>query len=368
MHTPDGPYDPPGPGKWATTSPAGGHAMQPEMPTARAVPVTVDDSWPRVEAAARRRAERARLGADETEAVLFEVYTAALRRGAFRSSRGAERFGVVVAARVVNRLKADRREAAGVRLVPLDAELDAVLSLPADQGDAPGDRAVLRAGFDRILEGLDPPPSATDLRALWHPTHPPAGTIREQRYWSVRLHRIRRRMRDDVRDLLAPVVVAVKRLPRRVRGAVTGGAAGSLGMAAVLMVGAVAPGAAGEARASGSEAPGRGQVVALAATGPASKPGLATQGSQTTGIAGPVVRPAPGRDPRQPGPTVRAEASLWRSGGTAGVTSQRIVVRYEGSQTHGETRVEVYCNTPTRERVCELIGAAGGLAPTGSTP
>jgi hypothetical protein len=332
-------------------------------------PIRAVDAWPGIEDALKQWSRRAGLDGDAYDAVLHEVLVAVIQKGEFRSRRGAERFAVVVAGRAMGHI----RRPPG-NLVPLDVVAEEVGSIPADGSDAPEDRAVLRAGFDAILAGIDPPPKAADLRSLWSPTHPPAATPAEQRYWSVRLHRVRKRMAAEVRDLLAPAAF-FRRLPRRLRGLAASAGAGGACVAVAILSLAVQGAAGGVPLAS----PAALRPRPASTAGPAAAGATGVRGSTgappsplVVSRAAPASAPAPGATP---GMAVHTNTVLWRAGGAAGVTSKTVIVRYEGRSTRHETRVEVYCTSEVRERVCELVDRFEGVGgptdvgpPPGSAP
>lgn len=345
--------------------------MQHDAPAAHGS-ATLVEAWPRAAQAVLRRAMRMGLTTDEAEAVLFDAYCAALEVGTFRSSRGVERFAVVVAGRDMRRTLAQRVEAGEVELVPIDDLVDELtpegighLEPVASPSDSPADRAVFRAGFDAALLGLRPPPTSTDLRALRKPLGEPIRDERERRYWSVRLHRVRKRLRADVRDLLAPAAMALRRVPTVARNAVGVGALG--GGAAFVALGVVgASGAAGSAEklVAASDASVANVVWSGASTGSLALDSTHSR-QHVADASTSEVDDSPEGERKAGLVVVTSEAELWRRGGAAGARSKLTVVVSNDTLARRESRVEVYCDTPTRAVACDAMEAAAEPSPTG---
>lgn len=328
--------------------------MGPEEPRITAEGRLPDDVVRRVQAEVRRQPEFRRLGTDDAAELMQDVLGAVVQRAPFRSARGAARFAAVVATYRIADL--ERRRRSEPEFVSLD-EADEALDVAAF--DDPAESAVLRAGFQSELARLDPPPTPDDMDAMAYPLSPDRpGTKREQDRIALRLHRVRKRLSDGVRDLLAPVVVPVGRWWQAI-GTDPGAGYASIAAGALMgvVLGTVTPSAAlpagrptephAQVRVSGGEQPAR--VGGASVPRPAS-PGAAIRKPSVGAPPAPAGRGGP--SPTGERAPVSAHGDILRSDEAQGRTSVTTGVGWEG---HYTAWVTMYCDSPVRAAVCQAV-------------
>jgi hypothetical protein len=308
----------------------------------------------RVLGEARRQVARAALDSETTVELVQDVLAAVVAAAPFESPRAAQRYAAVAATHLI--ADAVRRQAIP-RPIPLDEADEAELPVA---GDDPAEQAVLRAGFAAMVAGLDPPLSDADRDALAYPLTPTVGrSKREQDRIALRLLRVRRRLADEIRGLLAPVVVP---FVRWWQGLGTEPGIGYASIAAAVAMGAILGAHVSSGALTADPIPARraampGPVPAVwpvRASEFGTRPGAYRPGSAGAGKVGDHG----GATPRAPRPVqaVAARAGVVRGrDATAGDATVAVDVGWWGTNA---AHVTVYCDTPVRRAVCAAVPEA----------